>query len=193
MNILDWLLLAGLLLSALVGLLRGAAYELIALGGWFAAFVLAHLYAAWLGAYLLGGLVQQPELRTALAFVACFVLVLLAAGVLATLARLLLRSTGLGMLDRSLGAVFGVVRGALVIVLLAWAAGYTQLPSSQVWQGSLLAPLASAGAARVAPWLPLDHAGGRPGWARSPWGNERPGLEALLPAPGASLPAARAR
>ena len=193
MNILDWLLLAGLLLSALVGLLRGAAYELIALGGWFAAFVLAHLYAAWLGAYLLGGLVQQPGLRTALAFVACFVLVLLAAGVLATLARLVLRSSGLGMLDRSLGAVFGVARGALVIVLLALAAGYTQLPASQVWTGSLLAPLASSGAARVAPWLPLDHVWGRPAWAQAPWGNARPGLEALLPAPGSSLPAARAR
>ena len=193
MNILDWLLLAGLLLSALVGLLRGAAYELIALGGWFAAFVLAHLYAAWLGAYLLGGLVQQPGLRTALAFVACFVLVLLAAGVLTTLARLVLRSSGLGMLDRSLGAVFGVARGALVIVLLALAAGYTQLPASQVWKGSLLAPLASSGAARVAPWLPLDHVWGRPAWAQAPWGNARPGLEALLPAPGSSLPAARAR
>lgn len=159
MNILDWLLLAGLLLSALVGLLRGAAYEVIALGGWFAAFVLAHLYARWLGTYLLGDLVQQPGLRTGLAWVACFVLVLLAAGVLATLARLLLRSTGLGMLDRSLGGMFGVLRGALIIVLLALAAGYTQLPSSGVWKGSLLAPLASAAAARVAPLLPLREAG----------------------------------
>ena len=195
MNILDWLLLAGLLLSALVGLLRGAAYELIALGGWFAAFVLAHLYAAWLGAYLLGELVRQPGLRTALAFVACFVLVLLAAGVLATLARLLLRSTGLGMLDRSLGALFGVLRGALVIVLLALAAGYTQLPSSDVWKGSLLGPLASAGAARVAPLLPLETVQARPWWTQAPWasGPGRPGPEATLPAGGASLPAARAR
>ncbi len=195
MNILDWLLLAGLALSALVGLLRGAAYEVIALGGWFAAFVLAHLYAAWLGAYLLGDLVRQPDLRTALAYVACFVLVLLAAGVLATLARLLLRSTGLGMLDRSLGALFGVLRGALVIVLLALAAGYTQLPSSDVWKGSLLAPLASAGAARVAPLLPLAGTQDRPAWTQAPWaaGPGRAAAEVLVPAPGASLPAVRAR
>ena len=195
MNILDWLLLAGLALSALVGLLRGAAYEVIALGGWFAAFVLAHLYAAWLGAYLLGDLVRQPDLRTALAYVACFVLVLLAAGVLATLARLLLRSTGLGMLDRSLGALFGVLRGALVIVLLALAAGYTQLPSSDVWKGSLLAPLASAGAARVAPLLPLAGAQDRPAWTQAPWaaGAGRLATEVPVPAAGASLPAVRAR
>ena len=193
MNILDWLLLAGLLLSALVGLLRGAAYEVIALGGWFAAFVLAHLYAGWLGAYLLGNLVQQPELRTGLAFVACFVLVLLAAGVLATLARLLLRSTGLGMLDRSLGALFGVLRGALVVVALALAAGYTRLPSSDVWKGSLLAPLASEGAARVAPLLPLRGLQDRPAWTQAPWasGLGRPAAEALVPAAGASLPAVR--
>ncbi len=157
MNILDWLLLAGLLLSALVGLLRGAAYEVIALGGWFAAFVLARLYATRLGDRLLQ-MVAQPQLREALAWVACFVLVLLGAGVLATLARLLLRSSGLGMLDRSLGAVFGVLRGALVIVLLAVVAAYTQLPQSELWKGSLLAPLASAAAARVAPLLPLREA-----------------------------------
>lgn len=154
MNILDWLLLAGLLLSALVGLLRGAAYEIIALGGWVAAFVLARLYAAWLGEHLLT-MVAQPELRGALAWIACFLLVLLAAGVLATLARLVLRSSGLGMVDRSLGAVFGVLRGALVIVLIALVAGYTQLPASTLWKSSLLAPLASAAAAQVAPMLPL--------------------------------------
>ncbi|MDE2119409.1 MAG: CvpA family protein [Betaproteobacteria bacterium] len=154
MNILDWLLLAGLLLSALVGLLRGAAYEIIALGGWVAAFVLARLYAAWLGEHLLT-MVAQPELRVALAWIACFLLVLLAAGVLATLARLVLRSSGLGMVDRSLGAVFGVLRGALVVVLIALVAGYTPLPASGLWKGSLFAPLASAAAAHVAPMLPL--------------------------------------
>ena len=157
MNVLDWLLMAGLLLSALVGLLRGAAYELIALAGWFAAFLLARLYAGWLGEHLLS-MVAQPGLRLALAWGACFVLVLLAAGVLATLARLLLRSSGLGMLDRSLGAVFGIARGALVIVLLALLAAYTRLPSSSLWRDSLLAPLASAAAARVAPMLPLRRA-----------------------------------
>ena len=192
MTALDWLILAVFGVSSLVGLLRGAAFELVSLGGWVAAFMVAHHWSGDVAARWLQG-VQAPALRDGLAWGILFSLTLLLAGLLATLLRLLLRSTGLGMLDRSLGAVFGVVRGALVIVLLAWAAGYTQLPSSQVWQGSLLAPLASAGAARVAPWLPLDHAGGRPGWARSPWGNERPGLEALLPAPGASLPAARAR
>ncbi len=157
MNVLDWLLMAGLLLSALVGLLRGAAYELIALAGWFAAFLLARLYAGWLGEHLLS-MVAQPGLRLALAWGACFVLVLLAAGVLATLARLLLRSSGLGMLDRSLGAVFGIARGALVIVLLALLAAYTRLPSSSLWRDSLLAPLAAAAAARVAPMLPLRRA-----------------------------------
>ncbi len=154
MNVLDWLLLAGLVLSALVGLLRGAAYELIALGGWVVAFVLARLYAPWLGQHLLP-MVEQPGLRMALAWAACFLLVLLAAGVLATLARMLLRSSGLGMLDRSLGATFGVVRGALVIVLLALLAAYTRLPASSLWRASLFAPLAAAAAARLAPMLPL--------------------------------------
>lgn len=153
MNLLDGLILLVMGLSALVGLWRGAAYEIIALGGWFVAFLLAHLYSPWLADWL-ARWISQPEARAVLGWLGCFVIVLLASGLLATLVRALLRSTGLGLLDRSLGAVFGVLRGALVVVLLALLAEHTGLPASPLWQGSLLAALAGDAAARVAPMLP---------------------------------------
>ena len=153
MNALDWFVLAGLGLSALVGVLRGAAYELISLGGWIIAFVVARQCSPWLAEHYLQGL-GAADLRYGVAWFASFVLALLAAGLLATLMRLLLRSTGLGILDRSMGAVFGLVRGLVLLMLTVFAAGYTELPHSAMWQTSFLIPPAAAAVAEVLPLLP---------------------------------------
>ncbi len=153
MNTLDIFILAVLCVSALVGVLRGAAYEFISLGGWVAAFFVARQFSPWLADHYLQG-IAAPALRNGAAWVACFVLALLVAGLLATLMRLLLRSTGLGILDRSLGAVFGLVRGLVLLMLATFAAGYTELPHSAMWQTSLLIPPAEAAVAEVVPLLP---------------------------------------
>ncbi len=154
MNALDWFVLAGLGLSALVGVLRGAAYEFISLGGWIVAFYVAPQCSPWLAAHYLQGL-GTVELRNGVAWFACFVLALLAAGLLATVMRLLLRSTGLGVLDRSMGAVFGLVRGLALLMLAIFAAGYTELPHSAMWKTSLFIPPAAAAVAEVLPLLPV--------------------------------------
>jgi membrane protein required for colicin V production len=152
-NAIDWFILAGLCLSALVGVLRGAAYELISLGGWLAAFILAHQFSPWVAEHYLQA-IAAGALRNGVAWVACFILVLLAAGLLATVMRLLLRSTGLGVMDRSLGALFGLARGLVLLVLTVLAAGYTGLPHSAIWRTSLFIPPAAAAAATIEPLLP---------------------------------------
>lgn len=154
MNALDWFILAGLCLSALVGVLRGAAYEFISLGGWLAAFILARQFSPWLAEHYLQA-IPAADLRNGVAWVACFVLALLAAGLLATIMRLLLRSTGLGVLDRSMGALFGLVRGLALLMLAVLVAGYTGLPQSAVWKTSLFIPPAAAAVAAVQPLLPV--------------------------------------
>lgn len=153
MNALDWLMLGGLAVSALVGLLRGAAYELVSLVGWLLAFVLARQFSPWVADHLLQGIAAEP-LRHGVAWVACFVLTLIAAGLLATLLRLLLRSTGLGLLDRSMGALFGVARGLLLVLLALFVARHTELPQSALWRGALLIPPATAALAVVLPLFP---------------------------------------
>ena len=154
MNLLDGLALAALVVSAGVGVVRGAAYELISLGGWVAAFFVAHLAAPWAANHL-PAVVAEPTLRAGVAWGGCFVATLLAAGLLATLVRLLLRSTGLGLLDRSMGALFGLARGALLVLVALFAASYTALPHSALWQASILVPPATAALDALLPALPL--------------------------------------
>ena len=153
MSTLDWFVIAGLGLSALVGVLRGAAYELITLGGWLVAFVVAHQFSPWLADKYLQG-IGALSLRNGVAWIACFVLSVLVAGLLATVMRLLLRSTGLGLLDRSMGAMFGLLRGVVLLMIAVLAARYTALPQSPMWKTSLLIPPATAAVAELLPLLP---------------------------------------
>ena len=162
MNPLDWLALGALGVSALVGLLRGAAYELVSLGGWIAAFVVAHLGAPWVALRLPPEL-TGPTLRAGVSWGSCFVATLLAGGLLATLARLLLRATGLGLFDRSMGALFGLARGVLLVLAALFAARYTALPHSALWQTSLFVPPASAALDALLPDLSATVAHALPG------------------------------
>jgi membrane protein required for colicin V production len=61
---------------------------------------------------------------------------------------------GLSLADRTLGAVFGIARGALILVVLVLAAGLTALPRERFWrEAKLAAPLETAAIA-VKPYLP---------------------------------------
>jgi membrane protein required for colicin V production len=89
---------------------------------------------------------------------------------------------GLGFVDRLLGAVFGVARGALLAVLFALVAGLTALPQRDWWQNSLLGPVLADSALALKPYLPDD-------WAArldfSETGRKRsPGTGATARAPG---------
>jgi membrane protein required for colicin V production len=65
---------------------------------------------------------------------------------------------GLAGLDRALGALFGVARGALVILAATLLAGLSSLPREPAWRDSLCgAPLAQAALA-LKPWLPQSFA-----------------------------------
>ena len=65
-----------------------------------------------------------------------------------------IKMIGLGFVDRILGAVFGVARGVLVIVVFALVAGVTALPKRDWWQNSALGqPLAEIALA-LKPYLP---------------------------------------
>jgi membrane protein required for colicin V production len=60
----------------------------------------------------------------------------------------------LGGLDRFLGALFGLLKGTVIVLVLALVAGLTALPQQPLWRESALgAPLAQA-VLSLRPWLP---------------------------------------
>ena len=137
MNILDYTILVVMGISAVVGLLRGFVRETVSLLVWIAAFWMALTYSAAV-AERMSGLIEQPSLRMAAAFVALFVLVLMAGVVINYLLSSLLKKTGLRVSDRILGVIFGLARGGLVVGLVMVLVELTPLVESAGWRDSVI-------------------------------------------------------
>ena len=139
MNELDYAIIAIALMSVAIGAWRGAIREVINISGWVVAFILAHAFSADLAPFF-ADWIAEPVYRTVLSWLAIFVAVLIFASLLASLLTELVRKLGLSGLDRLLGAIIGLLRGALVIVVLALAAGMTKFPQSGLWKNAALTP-----------------------------------------------------
>ncbi len=153
LNGIDWLLLAVIGLSALLGLMRGFVVEVLALVVWVAAFWLAFVYGESV-ALLFGDSVASPSARLFLAYAALFVLALVIGGIVTWLVGRLMKSSGLSGIDRFLGMIFGFVRGAALGCVLVLVLGFTAMPQDAWWQRSLLLPQFQRGAEVMRAWLP---------------------------------------
>jgi membrane protein required for colicin V production len=140
MNWVDWAVIAVLTVSTLISLWRGFAREALSLLGWVAAFVLANLFAGRLSDLLIQ-FIDNEQARYMAAFAVLFVGVLLLFNLLGVVVRQLIRLTGLSVLDRLLGTVFGFTRG-LIIVLVVTFILRQLMPASnqQAFNQSLLMP-----------------------------------------------------
>jgi len=151
----DWTLLAILLLSIAVGLWRGLVFELMSLVGWIVAYVLAQAYSPFVAERLHVG-APGSALNQAAGFVATFVAALLIWALLARLVRMVVRATPLTVPDRLLGAVFGLLRGALLLLAVATVVAFTPAAKSPDWTGSHGGAWLGALLHGIKPMLPAD-------------------------------------
>ncbi len=129
----DWILLAVLGLSMLLGLWRGLVQEVLSLAGWVAAFFVAQIYAPQAAAWLpMEGSSQM--LRYAAGFVAVFIAVLIATVLVSFVIKKLVSAVGLGPLDRLLGSLFGLLRGLVILLAVTVVVGMTPMRESEAWQ-----------------------------------------------------------
>ncbi|MCB1980302.1 MAG: CvpA family protein [Burkholderiaceae bacterium] len=136
---LDWLVLALVLASLLLGAWRGLVYEVLSLLAWAAAFFIAQWFAADIAGWLpLGGL-SEP-VRFAAGFMGLFLATLFACSLVASLAKKLIEAVGLRPVDRVLGAAFGVVRAAVLLLVLGVVAQLTPVGQASWWVESASAP-----------------------------------------------------
>lgn len=143
----DWFLVAVIAVSTIAAFLRGIIKVLFSLGG----LILGIIFASW--NYLtLAARLQRLIPSFAIAEVVAFLLILAIIMVLFSLAAGLVRKTvsavGLGIVDRLLGALFGILRGSLlgVAAMMAIAAF---MPDSPWIKNSQLAPYFLAAAHAV--------------------------------------------
>ncbi len=149
----DYTAIAIVVLSALLGWWRGLVYEVLSLLGWVAAYLVARLFAANVAPLLPAGLGAEA-VRMITAFTLLFVTTLIISGIVAWMLSKLVKWVGLEWLDGLLGALFGVLRGVLVVLALVLLAGLTGLPKEPFWRNaSLSKPLENVALAAKG-WLP---------------------------------------
>ncbi|MFM8864760.1 MAG: CvpA family protein [Limnohabitans sp.] len=143
-----------LLLSLIIGAWRGLVVELMSLAGWVASFVLAQWLAGDVTQWLPIWQDAAVQLRYALSFALVFVAGMFAAALLSWLLRKVVDTVGLRPADRSLGAIFGLVRGVVVLLVLSVLVHLTGMRMQDWWQDSRATPMLEVLLMGIKPMLP---------------------------------------
>lgn len=153
MTILDGLMLATLLLSGLISLIRGLIREVLSL----LAYIVAIAGCVWAGGWVveaLASIITIPLVRAAVGYGGLFVVLMLLMSLINALIVKGVHAAGLADVDRGLGGLFGMTRGMLLILLFVMVARVTPLVNHSAWRDSLFVPMAESGLQRLRPWLP---------------------------------------
>lgn len=137
MTWLDIVIVAVIALSALLSLFRGVVKELLSLVVWVMAFALAFHYS-FAASSLLEGMIPYESARLGAAFLLIFIAILLAGMLASAVVSRLVQAGGFGVADKALGAVFGALRGVVLIAALVMLAALTPLADGAAWKGSQL-------------------------------------------------------
>jgi membrane protein required for colicin V production len=143
MNWVDWAVVAIVLVSAAMAFFRGFVHEVLTIAAWFGAF----LITLWLldpVRALLSQIITVPFIASTVALAGTFIVSLTILTIVGHQIGALVRRSAVGPVDRSLGVLFGLLRGALIVcglfLFLRWFVGDGPLP-----------PVVAE--ARAAPWL----------------------------------------
>ena len=153
MTWLDYAVVGVFAVSLVVGAWRGLVREVLSILGWIIAFLAASLLAGPLGPAMPQA-IPSPELRVAAAYVAVFVVALIATALLGLLLSKIVKAAGLGGVDRMLGMLFGAARGLLIVLVAALLAGLSSAPRQPFWRDSASGPLLAHAAQALKPLLP---------------------------------------
>jgi membrane protein required for colicin V production len=155
MTLFDLVAALVVVISIAFSIWRGFVREVLALASWILSFWLARLFAAVVAGWLPGSWTHQG-LRIAIGFVCVMTVSILVLSMVSLLIVHLVKVAGLRSPDRMLGALFGLLRGVLILVILVLLGGMTSEPREPYWRNALLAPPLEKMASVAKLWLPED-------------------------------------
>ncbi|HUI62853.1 MAG TPA: CvpA family protein [Steroidobacteraceae bacterium] len=139
MNVTDYVVIAGVVISALVGAMRGFLREAIALGTWIIALFVAWHFSDLIEPHL-GGLLSGSYVKPWAARIIIVVLILLLGAAVGAIAGHFVRLSIFSGMDRFLGLLFGLLRGVVLLGVFVILAQLLRLDGERWWQHSLLIP-----------------------------------------------------
>jgi len=138
-NYFDIAIVVIIVITALIGFMRGLVWMGIFLATWTAAILLAIRFKDDV-AQALPIKLSSEVMQTGLAALLIFLGVLIAGAIINFLLHKLVNAIGLGTFDRILGTGLGIALGALAITLLTMLLSLTELPNQEMWQKSKFIP-----------------------------------------------------
>jgi membrane protein required for colicin V production len=146
----DWVIVIVVLLNVVLAAMHGFFAEALSMAGLVIGYIVAawqyHRLAEWFMSFLKSELLAQI-----FGFLIIFFVILLVFSIAGRIARKLMKAAGLSGFDRFLGALLGVLKGALVVaVVLMGMTAFT--PTSKMLEKSELAPYFLV-AGRAAIWV----------------------------------------
>lgn len=151
----DYAVLLIMGVSVLLSVMRGMVREILALLAWLAAFWVANAYTGQL-VPMLPAAIPNESLRYLAAFAILFLATLLVASLMTIALSEVIKTLGLKPADRMLGALFGLARGMLIVLVIVLAAGMTSLPHQPFWRNAMFSAPLEAVAQKALKWLPED-------------------------------------
>lgn len=160
LTILDFIIIGIIAFSGIVSIFRGFVREILALITWALAIWIAWHFGPICFA-LLESMIHSTMGRYAVAYGGLFVITMILGALVNYLISQLVDKTGLGATDRSLGLVFGVARGVLIVSVMLLLMIRLTPASKEMWfQHSRLLPLFQPVENWLQGFLPKDQGGG---------------------------------
>lgn len=153
MTVFDYTVLSIIGLSVVYSIMRGLVKEVLSVIGWVAAFYVGRTYTDQI-LPLMSQEIPTESLRILAAFLVLFLGTLLLCSLLAIAISALFKKIGLGLMNRLLGGVFGIFRGLLIVCILVFFAGLTDLPKDARWKNAMFSAPLEALVVSMLPWLP---------------------------------------
>jgi len=135
----DYTIIGLILISSMIGLLRGFIREAFSLIIWVIAIWVGLTFSREFSAFL-EDFISIPSARIATAFAILFLVTLILGALISYLLAELVKKTGLTGSDRFAGMIFGIARGLVVVAIIVMLAGLTPLPEDAWWRESVLIP-----------------------------------------------------
>jgi membrane protein required for colicin V production len=153
----DIVVVSIIVVSGLLALFQGFVKEILSIGAWVGA-IYATIYGFAPARPTIKDLVPWPEAVDLATGLALFIGSLVVLSISAHLISKIIHGVGAGMLDRTLGFVFGILRGALIVIVLfigvSWYVGNREQP--QWFANSRTLPLTASVAAIMVSFTPKD-------------------------------------
>lgn len=153
MTVFDYIILIIIGLSVILSVMRGMIREVLAIVGLVAAFYVGITYTNQL-LPMMPVDIPSDALRVLAAFLVLFLATLLLATLLGIALSAIFKKAGLGWLNRFLGAIFGVARGLLIVCVLVFLAGLTDIPKDPRWRNAMFSAPIEALVLSLLPWVP---------------------------------------